>query len=213
VNVKGKKLGEILLESGLIDKYQLASAIGKQKEGHGKLASVLVQMKYVDEKTVASELEKQLGVSCVSVEDIEVPDDVLSMVKSEIAEKYRIMPLAFDQKILTLAMQDPTDLETVDELSFNIGVNIKPVLALESAIKKAITKHYPDIIFSGPQIYTIDRETIPEKMELMTEEKTSSHVSYPPEKAIEVILDILIEKDITTKFAFTNKIRKKMKND
>jgi type IV pilus assembly protein PilB len=208
---QGKKIGEILIEAGLIDKFQLASAMGKQKEGHGKLASILVQMGYVDEKTVASELEKQLGIECIAVEDIKIPDEVLHNVKADIAEKYCVLPIAFNQKELTLAMQDPTDLETVDELAFILGLKIRPVLALESSIKNALTKHYKEIAFRTSKLHSVDRMPIPEDMELIRDEKASFDQTYPHEKLIDALVEILIEKNVMTKHEISQKIRKKMR--
>lgn len=212
-----KRIGEILLEAGLIDEFQLATALGRQKQWGGKLASILINMGFVDEKSVASALEKQLGQKCLSFDNREISQEVVDKVKPEIVQKCCIMPIEFDQKTLTLAISDPTDLKTLDELEFMLGVRIKPVLALESSIKKAITRYYPNITFSDINIYHIDTAKLSEKLsenfDLMRFEKTMPDISYPHEVIIEALVELLIEKDVIKKEDLNTKIRKKQHHD
>ena len=164
-NKDKKRIGEILKEAGLIDEFQLATALGRQKEWGGRLASILINMGFVDEESVASVLEKQLGQKCLSLDNKEILPEALNTIKPDIVKKYCIMPIEFDQKTLTIATSDPTDLKTIDELSFILGVRIKPVLALESSIKRAIPRHYAGVIFADSSIYQIDTANLSEHMD------------------------------------------------
>lgn len=208
-NKDKKRIGEILKEAGLIDEFQLANALGRQKEWGGRLASILINMGFVDEESVASVLEKQLGQKCLSLDNKKIPPEALNTVKADIVKKYCIMPIEFDQKTLTIATSDPTDLKTIDELSFILGVRIKPVLALESSIKRAITQHYTGVIFADSNIYQIDTANLSEHMDLMRFEKTTPDTSYPPEIIIEALTELLIEKGIIKREDLTGKLRKK----
>src|SRR4030066_552331 len=152
-NKDKKRIGEILKEAGLIDEFQLATALGRQKEWGGRLASILINMGFVDEESVASVLEKQLGQKCLSLDNKEIPPEALNTIKPDIVKKYCIMPIESDQKTLTIATSDPTDLKAIDELEFTLGTRIKPLLALEYSIKKAITQHYSEITFEDSSIY------------------------------------------------------------
>ncbi len=205
-----KKLGDILMEAGLIDKFQLISALGQQRQWGGRFASTLVNMGFIDEKSVVSALEKQLGYKCISLENREIQPGALKIMKFDISEKYCIMPLDFDNETLTIAISDPTNLNTIDELSFILGVKIKPVLAIESSIKNAIAKHYTGVTPGGKK-YTIDTEKLPENIQIISYEKAENDTLHPREIAIEALVEILIKKGLITKEELMNKIEKKIR--
>ena len=137
-----KKLGEILYEAGIINDMQQNLAAGQQSRWGGKFGSVLIQMGFVNEETVATILEKQYNQKCINIKNKEIPLNALSMVKPDVAKKFGIMPLAFDKRTLTIATSEPNNLETIDDLAFMLSVNIKPLLAVEYDIKKAIKQYY-----------------------------------------------------------------------
>jgi type IV pilus assembly protein PilB len=215
-----KRLGEMLLEAGLIDEMQLNSALGQQRQWGGKLGSVLIQMGFIDECNAATVLEKQLGVKCVSLENMEIPQKALQAVKHEIAKKYCIMPLDLDKNTLSIAIADPTDVKTLDDLSFMLGVRIKPILAFESDIKNAIARHYEGIVHAGKKYKTDLKATI-EKMQLInpTTSQTMKEPEEPHEKkeitskaVIEALISILIEKKIITREELLRKLAEKSKS-
>ncbi|MHB8882023.1 MAG: GspE/PulE/PilB domain-containing protein [Thermodesulfovibrionales bacterium] len=138
-----KKLGEILLEAGLIDELQLRSALSYQSEWGGRLGSVLIKKGFVTEKDMLGVIVRQYGINTISLESIQPPTNaVLKLVRVDIARKFGVFPLEFDGKTLLIAVADPTDLKVLDDLSFMIGVRIRPILALESEILRAIKVHY-----------------------------------------------------------------------
>ena len=137
-----KRLGELLLESGYIDEIQLAVALGKQKEYGLKLGSQLLKLGFVAERDLAEILREQLGIQWISLFDRDIPREVLDAVPAEVALQYTVMPVEFDKKTITLAMANPNDLAMLDNLAFKLGKNIKPVMALEFDIERAIIKHY-----------------------------------------------------------------------
>jgi type IV pilus assembly protein PilB len=143
---KDKRIGEMLIEAGLIDHFQLSAALAEQRQWGGRLCSVLVTKGFVDEHSIVSVLEKQVGEKCVSLVDAETPSDVLQKVKPDIAKKYSVFPLSCDKSGIALAMPDPTDLKVLDELSFILGLRVKPLLAMESHIRDAIALHYDGIV-------------------------------------------------------------------
>ncbi len=137
-----RKIGEILVEAGIINTMQLSVALGDQKQWGGRLGSIITGLGFADEKDIARVLEEQLGQTCISMDQRVIPPDVLTKVKVDVAKKYNIIPIDFDKGVLTVAMSDPTDLGTLDELGFVLGMRIKPVLAVESGIRRAIALHY-----------------------------------------------------------------------
>ncbi len=137
-----KRFGEMLLEAGVIRLDQLSTALAYQKRWGGKIASVLVEMGIVNEKTVAPFLERQVGWKCITLDDFRLSPEVLNLVKPDIIKKYHIIPLNLEKKTLTIAISDPADCKTIDELAFLLGLKIKTLLAVEYSINKVIYNYY-----------------------------------------------------------------------
>lgn len=148
-----KKLGEILLEAGVIDKFQLKSALAEQNKWGGRLGNHLVQMGILTEDLLVKALSKQLKIPNLDLAQMMVTPDVLELVPHEIAEKFHLVPVAVkkiaNKRTLIVAMSDPTNLDAVDELQFRTGHIIKPAVAGDTAIELAIRRYYYGEL--GPQ--------------------------------------------------------------
>lgn len=148
-----KKLGEILLEAGVIDKFQLKSALAEQNKWGGRLGNHLVQMGILSEDLLVKALSKQLKIPNLDLAQMMVTADVLELVPHEIAEKFHLVPVAVkkiaNKRTLIVAMSDPTNLDAVDELQFRTGHIIKPAVAGDTAIELAIRRYYYGEL--GPQ--------------------------------------------------------------
>lgn len=207
-----RKLGEILVEAGLIDKVQLASALGQQKQWGGKLGSTLIKMGMVGESELVSVLEEQLGFKCLSLEGVDVPDDVMKFVRGDIVRKFSILPLAFNRGALEVATSDPTDLEALDSLGFALGKRIKPVLALESEVKKAIERIYGGGK-GGGRLHKVDRQSLPGTMEIVrfTKAETSKDGQVRLSQAFNALVSLLEEKGLITKQELLDRINRKQR--
>lgn len=144
--VRKKRLGEILTDAGLINATQLASALNSQKTWGGKLGSTLVRMGFVREEDLLRCLSAQLRLPSVDFAKVRIAPKALQAIPHRIAEKYNVIPVALKEemgkKTIILAMSDPTNLDTISEIQFQTGVNIRPVVATESAISRAVDQHY-----------------------------------------------------------------------
>lgn len=138
-----KRLGELLVEGGLITPAQLQSAITHQKIARGRLGSNLVALGYISEEVLMDFLSHQTGVPQMDVRNVEVPAQVLKLVPHRLAEQFTVLPITTrEPKSLVLAMSDPSDLNAVDSARFASGLNIQPVVASHSALRKAISDLY-----------------------------------------------------------------------
>ena len=141
-----KRLGEMLVEKGLIDKIQLEAAIGRQHQWGGRLGSNLVKLAYISEITLIKFLSSQLKLPCGDLSKIKFNDDTCNLITAEIAKKYHIIPLELKQavgkKTLFIAMSEPTNIMAIDEVSFLTGLTVRPVIATDSQISKAIDRFY-----------------------------------------------------------------------
>jgi hypothetical protein len=137
-----KKLGDMLKESGLIDDFQLHSALAHQRNWGGKLGAILVDLQFVKEEDMARLVAEKLEIPYINLFEPEIPESVVKLLKPDIVKKYSVMPARKEGGALILAMLDPLDIEAMDEVRFITGLNIKPSLALMSEIKDAISKYY-----------------------------------------------------------------------
>lgn len=139
---EAKKLGELLKEVGLIDDFQLQSALSHQRNWGGKLGAVLVELEFVSEENVARVIAEKMRMPYAHLFEPEIPETIIRLIKPDIAKKYVVMPVKKEAGRVVVAMSDPLDIEAIDELRFITGLNIAPALALESEIKLAIQKYY-----------------------------------------------------------------------
>lgn len=139
-----KKLGEMLIEAGVIDELSLRSALADQRRWGRTLGRTLVEMKLVEEPILVDVLAKQLNVDAVDLDALVIPPDVLKLVPAELARQAHIMPFKTIMKFLDIAMGDPTNLGLVDELRIRTQLNIRPFLCGPRQIERNIAKYYGD---------------------------------------------------------------------
>jgi hypothetical protein len=139
-----KKLGEMLIEAGVLDDLSLRSALADQRRWGRPLGRTLVEMKLIEETVLVDVLAKQLNVDAIDLDQIQVPPDVLRIVPADLARQARIMPFRTIMKFLDVAMEDTTKMGIVDELRIRTQYNIRPHLCGPRQIERTIAKYYGD---------------------------------------------------------------------
>lgn len=143
-----KQLGQILLDAGLIDEFQLKSALGYQKQWGGRLGKVLVENRFVTEDALVDAIHRQIGVPKVNLASTRIAEQVLGLIPENLCEKHNLLPIGAEgeagkpTETIVVAMADPTDLSAQDEVRFLTGKKLKVVLASEGAILRAIRRYY-----------------------------------------------------------------------
>lgn len=140
-----KKLGELLIEGGLIDQYQLKSALAHQRQWGGRIGANVVKLGFITEEDLVAFLSRTFNLPSVNLFAVKVPAAVIATVAKDVAKKYGIIPLqqSADKKFLTVAMSDPTNLMALDELTFLVNARVKPVITSDTGIEDAM-RHYYD---------------------------------------------------------------------
>jgi Type II secretion system (T2SS), protein E, N-terminal domain len=142
-----KRLGQILIELGLIDEHQLQSALGHQKQWGGKIGAVLVQKGFCTEANVVTALSQHLGMPIVRLAEVAIDPRAQKVVSRQVAEKLHVFAYELTgsgrSEVVTIAMSDPTDLSAVDQVAFHTGKRIKPMLCGDTELVTAIQQHYP----------------------------------------------------------------------
>ncbi len=137
------KLGELLLNEKLITPAQLDEALKNQTIFGIKLGSALIELGFISDEQLCTLLSQKLGVSAVPQRALSwISPEVLALVPTELAAKYRVLPLRLEGKKLALAMADPTDFKAIDEVAFVTSCVVIPYIAPEVRIAAALSKHY-----------------------------------------------------------------------
>ena len=139
-----KKLGECLIQAGLITEDDLRLALAEHKRTRERLGAVLVRMNLATEKQIAKALAYQLGFSYVNLADNPPEPDAVTLIPKEVALKCACIAVRLEKQVLTVAMADPLLFSLVQDLEFQTGRRIRQVVATRAEIIEAIQTSYPD---------------------------------------------------------------------
>jgi len=140
-----KRLGEMLLEAGVIDETQLHSALGHQRKWGGKLGQALQDLKLATEPQIVSALSRKFGYDVINIGALQQTaqlEAALRLVPRELALRQTLLPVASDSSSITVAMADPSNIAVVDELSFRTGKRVRIALAGDREITAAVRRLY-----------------------------------------------------------------------
>lgn len=150
-NTLNKRLGDLLVESGVISAGQLSAALDIQKRCGGKLGAILGQVGAVKEEVLLAFLGKQCGASYVSLKEFgAIPAAVIRTVPESLARGQNLIPIAQDGSVLTVAMSDPFNVFALDDIKIMTGYDMHVVISAEADIAEAIELHYSHTDI-GPQ--------------------------------------------------------------
>ncbi len=138
-----KKLGEMLIQAGLVTEEQVKDALKIQKETGKRLGKILVQQNLITEENMVSFLSEQLGIPCANLKDYLIDPEIINLVSEDIARRYILIPLFKVGDVLTVAMSDPSNVFALDEVGYKAGgCAVEPILATENEIMKSIDQYY-----------------------------------------------------------------------
>lgn len=140
--IQKKRLGDLLVQNGVIAQPQLDAALTRQRETGQRLGEVLIGLGYVTESQIFRVLADQLGLPHVDPETVPADPEILLLIPETLARKYMAIPLQFEKKRLVVAMADPIDYDAIKDLVFCSGSPIQPVLATRRAVADAIDARY-----------------------------------------------------------------------
>jgi len=135
-------LGQILVERGLISLQDLEAALAEQKRTEEFLGKILSRMGLVSEDVLVPILADQLGIPHVRLRETVVESQALAKVPAKFANHYTLLPIRVINNTLEVAIADPFDVQTIDELRLLLDCDVRPVLAGPQEIREAIQRHY-----------------------------------------------------------------------
>jgi type IV pilus assembly protein PilB len=138
-----RRIGQILVDLGMIVEDQLELLLDEQKRRPGELfGKVAESLGFINDDQLAQALAEQMGMRVVNLGELKVPPEVLAKITEPMAQMYRVVPIEFSDNTLTVAMCDPQKLTILDELRTFLGYDIKAMVATEGAVMKSLEKFY-----------------------------------------------------------------------
>ena len=137
-----RKIGEILIANGLIERKILDEALAHQKRYGGNITQYFIAHGYLKEEDLAKCISVQFGYPYLPLRAYDVPLNIVKMVPVAIVKKYWLIPIDKIQNIITLVMADPFDEEALNEVEKTTGCKVQPFVGILSDILKAIEKYY-----------------------------------------------------------------------
>lgn len=211
----------MLVEDRLIDDFQVRSALAHQKKWGGRLGANLIALGFLTSKQLLEYLSRKLALPKVDILRERTDPKATEKVPKELSIKHGVLPLRVVQEgpttYLLLAMSDPTNLAAMDEVRFRSGMNIRPVLADESDIMKAIQLSYSGVSLDPRTLAQspISAEVPPAPKEgkdfviygmKTSAEKDIKGLLGTDPQMLRTLIDLLIEKKLFTEEEFKQKM-------
>lgn len=137
-----KRIGELLVNEGLITPSQLQEALDKQRADGGKIVENLMALEYLDTQTFVRFLSRQPGIASIDLLNYTIPADVVRLIDREFAMKHQIVPIDKMGKDLTVGMACPLDAATVAALEEKTGMRVRPLLVSMNDVRVALDSYY-----------------------------------------------------------------------
>lgn len=139
---KKLRIGDLLMQYGIITDSQLRDALTEQKKVGGKIGEILIKMGFVTQQNINEVLEYQLGIPFVNLDEYDISKEATKCITESLARRHILIPLRMTDTELYIAMEDPLNIFAIDDVKIFSGKEIIPMLANESVIMKAIDIHY-----------------------------------------------------------------------
>ena len=145
LNKKKSRLGDILVQQGIISEEQLKLALAEQQKEHKHLGDELVELGFTTDEDIAQALHIQLGLDYVELRGIKIPPEVINLVPGPVLRKHNVLPIGYDEQntnVLFLAMADPLDMVAQDDISIITNCGIEPLISTPLAINAVLDKYF-----------------------------------------------------------------------
>jgi general secretion pathway protein E len=141
-NTQSQNLGQVLLEAGLISEEQLREAQLHQATGRGSLGSLVAKRGWVSPQSLAMALSLHLNLPLIDLTRHSVQPEVMRHIPEDFARKHYVIPLDVLEDGLAVVMEDPTNIQVLEELTAISGMRILPMVGVRADILTAIDLNY-----------------------------------------------------------------------
>jgi type II secretory ATPase GspE/PulE/Tfp pilus assembly ATPase PilB-like protein len=139
---KRLRIGQVLVEAGLVSEADIEQALSEQKKRKGKrLGEMLVELGILRERDLAMTLAAKFDLPLVNLDEVAINPEATSLVGKDFIVKYGVMPLDVDPKQLTVAIADPTSIDTLEALRVRVQRRIRDVMVTPTQLKDAVQRY------------------------------------------------------------------------
>ena len=197
--VDRRRLGELLVETGLLTREGLKKTLEAQKGTGKRLGQILMDKNLISEEEIAFALAMQLKIPFMDLTDYTINAEVIEAIPEHICQKFYCIPIDQTDNVLHVSMADPLDLNMMKELQFVTGLNIQPAISTATQILERIRKYYhPDTEISdvSEELAKEDYlEFYPEEAEIEDEEEIIDNLQDSPfVKMVDLVIKNAIKK-------------------
>ena len=160
-----KRLGEMLVDDGVINEDVAKSVIEEQRHTHIRFGEILVGRRLVSGDDIARALSMQYRLEYADVNRLSIMSDVFSFIPESMAKRHIIIPVRVENKTLITVVSDPLNVEGIKEVEFYSGMKVHPMVGARDAIIEAIKYNYRFDNFienvasvSSSEVYTTDAD-------------------------------------------------------
>jgi len=137
-----KRLGEILIDAGVLSNEELSKALAVQKNSGKRLGAVLIDNKFITEMQLIDTLKMQLGVDYIDLNNEKIDPAMTKYIPKTVAKQYRIIPVKVEGDRLWIAMEDPLNFRAIESAKEVSKKRITPMIAYSDAVSRALTVLY-----------------------------------------------------------------------
>ena len=137
-----KRIGEVLLDRGVIDQQELQKALAHQKQHGGLIGTALVQLNIATEEEIALALTAQYGFPYLPLDNYELDDGLMATIPEQVARQYCLIPIDRIGNALTLAMADPSNVQAIEDVELSTKCVVQAFVSTPTDIYKAIDRYY-----------------------------------------------------------------------
>jgi type IV pilus assembly protein PilB len=175
-----KKIGDILIEKGLITQEILDQALTIQRQTGKKLGQVLVDEQYITENDLADAISERVGVPKLSLQNLVIDPELLRLVGFELAKRHQVVPVFRIGNTLTIAMVDPLDVVAIDEIRLLTKQRINRTVATQSDVMTAVEEHYSVKESLDQALEDATRQKEADLLEIGAVEPSEAHAGEAP---------------------------------
>lgn len=188
---KKLRIGDLLMQYGIITEKQLHDALTEQKTEGSKIGETLIKMGYVTQQNINEVLEYQLGIPYVELNEYEISKEATRLINESLAKRHVLIPIRVTDTELYVAMEDPLNIFAIDDVKIFSGKEIVPMLANEESILRAIDIHY------GKQQAIQAAEQYKQENAVEVDEITESEMDDPVKSApIVKLVNTILEQSV-----------------
>ena len=220
-----KKLGELLVQAGVLDDFKLKAALAEQQRWGGRLGRILISMNFLTEEKIVSALSAQLAIPITDFTQLDVPAWLTQKIDMAFARANSLCPerVSDDTKFIVVAMADPVNVMAIDEIMHRTGMRVQTTIAGERAIDRAIGMVYGEDFSSisdgaGINMFLDNQGNTHDGLKPLQAEREATEASGnvfdqepkgQSQKAVHAMVNLLIDKGVFTREEFLSRLQKR----